>query len=305
MLLAHARTQKTNQARLENYLAASTSPNLNIAERLEANRDGTRSPSKSGTDTPRDLNARVKILELYTLHVLLRNNEWDYAREFITISEVLDEERREAFLQALQSLQDEQNEAEKRDREEQRYQEEMLRRDIEDQKRRREQEERERRLIDERRELKKSPSEIDYGVEDSLPSPSPSSSKARSTKASSANGSSKHTIIPESTPSGSSKPSKPQPAARRAGAGGAVNKVEPTIVARAGNILVNLRKLLEEMMGSVTGTPMSVLRTLGFIVFFLAIFGRRQVRERIRRVAAQGWLKVLQTAGMGVKVSYI
>ena len=310
LLLAHARTQKTNQTRLENYLAASTFPNLNIAERLEASQDGRCSPTKSisAADTPRDLNARVKILELYTLHVLLRNNEWDYAREFITISEVLDEERREAFLQALQSLQDEQKEAERREMEEQRYQKEMLRRNVDDQRRRREQEERERRLLEERRERQKTPSEIDYGVEDALPSPS--SSKARSVKASSINGgpsSSKSNIIADPTPASSSRASKPQPGKPVPGCGtpGAVNKIEPTLITRASTILSNLRRLLDEMTGSLTATPMSVLRTLGFILFFLAVFGRRQVRERIRRVVAQGWMKVLQTAGMGVKVSYI
>jgi hypothetical protein len=238
--------------------------------------------------------------------VLLRNNEWDYAREFITISEVLDEERREAFLQALQSLQDEQKEVERREREEQRYQEEMLRRDIEDGRRRREQEERERRLLEERRERQKTPSEIDYGVEDSLPSPS--SSKARSAKASSINGTPspvpKSHIIPDPTPS-SSRPSKPQQPGVSKPVPAAGNKIEPTLITRASTILSNLRHLLDEMTGSVTATPMSVLRTLGFILFFLAVFGRRQVRERIRRVAAQGWMKLLQTAGMGVKVSYI
>jgi hypothetical protein len=303
LLLAHARTQKVNQTRLENYLAASTSPNLNIADRFE-NHDGRRSPSKSGTDTPRDLNARVKILELYSLHVLLRNNEWDYAREFITISEVLDEERREAFLQALQSLQDEQAEADRREREEQRYQEEMLRRDIEDQRRKREQEDRERRLLEERRESsKRSPSEIDFGVED-IPSPS-----TRSAKTSSINGNARPVPDPSNTtssPSSRPAPKKPLPApARRPSAAAGTNKVPPTLVSRAGNILANVKRLLDEMTGSVTATPVSMLRTMGFIIFFLAVFGRRQVRERIRRVVGTAWTKVLQTAGMGVKVSYI
>ena len=61
----------------------------------------------TGTDTPRDLEKRIKLLELYTLHVLPRNEEWDYAREFITMSEMLDEERKEAFLLALHSLKEE------------------------------------------------------------------------------------------------------------------------------------------------------------------------------------------------------
>ncbi|PBP22955.1 peroxin 26 [Diplocarpon rosae] len=123
LLLAHARSQKINQARLETYLATSTMPSLNIdPSSLSSPRRPSHSSTKSpsGTDTPRDLNARVKILELYTLHVLLRNNEWDYARDFISISSVLDEERREAFLQALQSLHEEQQESERREKEEQR-----------------------------------------------------------------------------------------------------------------------------------------------------------------------------------------
>ncbi|CRK33089.1 hypothetical protein BN1708_019175, partial [Verticillium longisporum] len=126
-----------------------------------------RSPAKrtGGTDTPRDLNARVKILELYTLHVLLRNNEWDYAREFINVSSVLDEERREAFLQALQSLQEEQLEAERRELEAQREEEEQLRRDIEEAKRlRAENEERERRRLEDER-ARREGSEVDYGIE--------------------------------------------------------------------------------------------------------------------------------------------
>lgn len=57
-------------------------------------------------DTPKDLNSRIKILELFTLHVLPRNNEWDYARSFVKNSDILDEERREAFLQTLNELQE-------------------------------------------------------------------------------------------------------------------------------------------------------------------------------------------------------
>ena len=74
-----------------------------------------RRKSHTGTDTPRDLNTRIKLLELYTLHVLPRNDEWDYAREFISMSEVLDDERKEAFLLALHSLKEEKEDAEKRE----------------------------------------------------------------------------------------------------------------------------------------------------------------------------------------------
>ncbi len=284
LLLAHARTQKTNQTRLENYLAASSTPNLDISSRLRTPRSHSRglSPSK-GTDTPRDLNARVKILELYTLHVLLRNNEWDYAREFITISSVLDEERREAFLQALQSLQDEQKENEQREREEQRYQEEQLKRDAEEARKKRiEAEEREQRREDERRNA--GGSEVDYGVEDT---PRPSS---RSSKASAKASTSKKSLPTSSPKSRSAIPSK---------------KAPPNLITRAGNVISNVRKLVESMAGNFKTRPLLLLQMLAFIVGLLVVLSRREVKERLKRILGGSWTKVKQTAGMGVKVSYI
>ncbi|KAK8034837.1 hypothetical protein PG993_009832 [Apiospora rasikravindrae] len=191
LLLAHARTQTLNQKRLETYLAASQQPDLDLAQRLEATqsknpsskhrRSASKSKATSGADTPRDLNARVKILELYTLHVLLRNNEWDYAREFISVSDVLDEERRDAFLQALQSLQEDQQEQERIEKEEQERQDEQLHKDLEEAKRlRSENETRERKRLEEER-ARREGSEVDYGIE-KTPGAANGSSKGRRTK---------------------------------------------------------------------------------------------------------------------------
>ena len=85
-----------------------------------------RRKSYNGTDTPRDLNTRIKLLELYTLHVLPRNDEWDYAREFISMSEVLDDERKEAFLLALHSLKEEKEDSEAREERLRQQQQEQL-----------------------------------------------------------------------------------------------------------------------------------------------------------------------------------
>jgi hypothetical protein len=207
---------------------------------------------------------------------------------------VLDEERREAFLQALQSLQDEQNEVEKREREERRYQEEVLKKEIEEGRRRREAEEkeRERRRVEEERHKGKgrASSETDYGVEDALPSGA--SNKARSVKAGSAKGDNdrrKHVTSPTARPS--------VPGVRKA--------QSPTLMTRAGYVIANLRKLVDQMAESFKTNPMVLLRTLAFIVGILAVMARRDVRERIKRITGQGWQKVRQTAGMGVKVSYI
>lgn len=298
LLLTHARTQKVNQQRLENYLASSTTPNLDVSSRLQSPhrpRNRNLSPVKgSGTDTPRDLNARVKILELYTLHVLLRNNEWDYAREFITISSVLDEERREAFLQALESLQEELKESERLEKEQQQYQEEQLKRDMEEARRRRiENEERERKREEEerlKRDKARAGSEIDYGVEDTPARPGSSRSKS-SAKAASIKGSSHKKSASDSSPTArSAAPAK---------------KVPPTLMTRAGNIISNIMRLVEEMTKNFKTKPMFLLQFLAFIIGLLAILSRRDVKERIKRIMGGAWGKVRQTAGMGVKVSYI
>ncbi len=302
ILLAHARTQTLNQQRLENYLAASSRPKLDVADRFDASSDRqslqrTSSPTKvNGTDTPRDLNARVKILELYTLHVLLRNNEWDYAREFISISEVLDDERREAFLQALQSLQDEQNEVARREREVQRREEEQLQRDIEDARRRRaENEERERQLQQEleRGSTRTAGSEVDYGIENTHHNTNGSangSAKARSAK-------------------GSSKPPRSNGATVSHASRSSVSNTKPappaSFMKRASAIISNMRKVLETMAINFKGNPMILLRLLAFIVALLLVLSRRDVKARIKKIMGNGWDKIRATAGMGVKVSYI
>ncbi|KAI1340496.1 hypothetical protein F5Y15DRAFT_406780 [Xylariaceae sp. FL0016] len=292
LLLAHARSQSLNQKRLENYLATSNTPNLDISQRLEAARSprlpprSRRSTSKggaSGADTPRDLNARVKILELYTLHVLLRNNEWDYAREFISVSSVLDEERRDAFLQALQSLQEEQQEAERRDREEKQRQDDQLRRDLDEARQlRAENEARERRRLEEER-ARREGSEVDYGIEKTPSTPGPSK--------------------PRQTGSSSSALSRPAKSSKSKG-----KTVAPsTLGARAAMILANIRNIIEQAGASFNSNPMLLMRFLAFIVSIVVMFSNRNIRERIQRIMGSGWAKVKQTAGMGVKrrVTYV
>ncbi|UQC78622.1 peroxin 26 [Colletotrichum lupini] len=298
LLLAHARTQELNQRKLESYLAAATSPNLDFSKRFSDSPSPSprlnrhRSPAKatSGADTPRDLNARVKILELYTLHVLIRNNEWDYAREFISVSSVLDDERREAFLQALQSLQEEQQEAERRETEERREQEEQLRRDIEEAKKlRAENEERERRRLEEER-ARREGAEGDYGIEKTP-------SKAGSSKAGSSKG--RHARAVSNT-SGSNSNSK-MPVSRAKGKSSA----PPTFGTRASMVISRMREVIDQLGASFKTNPMLLMRLVAFILGLVVMFGQKNVRERIQRVLGNGWNKVKATAGMGVKVSYI
>lgn len=296
LLLTHARTQTLNQKRLETYLAASTTPNLDLsahfastqAPRLSSRRRSS-SRAQNGADTPRDLNARVKILELYTLHVLIRNNEWDYAREFISVSSVLDDERRDAFLLALQSLQEDQQDVERKEHEEKQRQEEQLRRDVEDSRRlRAENEEREKRRIEEER-AKREGSEIDYGI-DTRSAGGSSTGKSRRSRPHAGGASSRSSRA--KTADGAS------PGKSRAVA-------PPSFGAKAAVMFANVRAMIERMSTTLQTNPMLLMRFLVFIMGLILVFGKRNIRERVSRIVGTSWNKVKATAGMGVKVSYI
>ena len=55
----------------------------------------------------------------------------------------------------------------------------------------------------------------------------------------------------------------------------------------------------------MTGNSMAMLRLLMFVVAFILIIARRDLRLKLRRALEDGYTKVKQTVGMGVKVSYI
>jgi len=76
LVLAHGNDQTITQKRIEAFLAESPAMN----------------------EGPRALVQRVKLMELYILHVLPRVDEWDYAREFTQMSEYLDAEKKEVHL---------------------------------------------------------------------------------------------------------------------------------------------------------------------------------------------------------------
>lgn len=196
---------------------------------------------------------------------------------------MLDEERRDAFLQALQSLQDEKLESERRDREEQQKQDDQLQKDLEEaRKLRAENETRERRRIEEER-AKREGSEVDYGVERT-----PASSATSQTK---------------NTKTGSSAISRPPKASIPKAKGKAV--APPGIGARATMVLVNMRNLIAQMATTFKTNPVVLMKLIAFIISIIVMLGKRNVRERIQRILGTGWNKVKATAGMGVKVSYI
>ncbi|KAF2808789.1 uncharacterized protein BDZ99DRAFT_389121 [Mytilinidion resinicola] len=272
LLLTHSPSQKLTQQRLETYLSASAHPTFDISSHIVSSLQRRPSHTPTGTSTPRDLNSRLKLLELYTLHVLPRNAEWDYAREFISMSEVLDDERKEAFLLALHSLREEADETEAREamlRQQQAEQLEQRRKEAEVRRIEQTRAEDERRKREE--ENRRQPRSADDGYKKSGPSHRPQ-------------------------PSTSSKASRP---AKKA------ISPPPGLYKRAANLMAAMQTLILSTAQSMTQNPMAFLRTLLFILAFALAFGRRDLRERVQRILRAAWEKVRRTVGMGVKVSYI
>ncbi|OJD16166.1 hypothetical protein AJ78_03655 [Emergomyces pasteurianus Ep9510] len=301
LLLTHSPSQKLNQQRLENYLSSYSQPDLDIAAHIENSPNGKRKQRAShvnGTDTPKDLSARVRILELFTLHVLPRNDEWDYAKEFISLSEVLDDERKDTFFQTLENLREEKEQGALRAAELQREKEEEL-------ERQRQEEEEQRRLAAEQKAIaekshttkvmnghRRTSSEVDYGIENGNPmAGSPPSIKNRNLK--------------PATKAG--RASASMTAGRSTESSKQVKKVDkPKPVIRQMRMLANLLATLLKSMGrSMSSNPLTFLRTILVVFGVLMALSRADVRNRLRRITDSGWQKIRGTVGMGVKVSYI
>lgn len=280
-----------NQQRLETYLSSYGQPS-DLADRLQDVSNGfqqQRMAASSGADTPKDLAARVRIIELFTLHVLPRNEEWEYATEFINLSEVLDEERKELFLQTLEGLKEEKERGELRAAELQRQKDAELDRQREDE--RREAEEAAAAAAAAQPKAnghKRSTSEVDYGIEKGSPRSSSKGKGSSKSSDKSPNGkSSTRTALSSSSSKNSKKQLKPEP------------RSQSRAVANA------IRNLFKHIIQSVSGNPMSIVRTLLFVLGILMAMSRQDVRDRVRRITGGAWQKVKSTVGMGVKVSYI
>ncbi|KGO65593.1 hypothetical protein PITC_019110 [Penicillium italicum] len=290
LLLTHSSSQSLNQQRLETYLSSNGQPNFDLTDRLQnASDDYEQRPMRttSGADTPKDLTARVKIIELFTLHVLPRNDEWEYSTEFINLSEILDEERKDLFLQTLESLKEEKERGEMRAVELQRAKDAELERQREDE--RREAEEAAAAAAAARPQVngyKRNTSEVDYGIEKNRSNGSPKGKGVRQSTDKLPNGKSRTSL------SSGSKNVKKQ------------DKAEPRgRPSRA--VATGLRNIFRHIIRSVSGNPMSIVRTLLFVIGIVMAISRQGVRDRVRRITGGAWQKVKATAGMGVKVSYI
>ncbi|KXT00122.1 hypothetical protein AC578_3275 [Pseudocercospora eumusae] len=278
LLLGHMQHQHLNQQRLEAYLSASAH-----AAQLAFLNDGVATPMSNGTSSPKELTTRLKILELYTLHVLPSNHEWDYARQFIEMNDMLDEERREAFLQALAQLKEEKDGTAQRERELQELRERELeeQRAAEEANRRREEE-------DERKEEdRRKAAELERTRTNAPASSSasrPANGHARNISATS-NG---------QKPTSKSKPQKKSRPPQSA-----------NLYARASSVLNNLQRIIMQASRNMSMNSMAMFQFLMLMFAFLLLMARRDLRLRLKRLLEDGWMKVKQTVGMGVKVSYI
>ncbi|KAL9131109.1 MAG: hypothetical protein Q9217_000871 [Psora testacea] len=300
LLLAQSPNQKANQQYLETYLSAAGHPEMGLNSRFKSqtNLNGhARSPRDHvyGTDTLRDLETQMQIIEMYVLHVLPRNGEWAYAKDFISMSELLDEERKDAYLQILNELQEDEIVAQDGYEDAVPQQEEAAvkmppLRDIT--------------RTDSnvtikpyqpsiRRQLS---SENDYGIEDTQSAPRPTSLKPMPPKP-----------APESAPLPVRKPSGSlQSCSSRLPPNKSSKGVSHSnVLSRSMAVLAPLQRLLSNMTLHMSQNPMLLLR---FILFFMGLIlasSRRNIRDRLGRLTAAGWDKVRKTVGMGVKVSYI
>ena len=292
LLLSHSPSQTLNQSRLETYLATSGDYTLDITDRFETSSqmsaDFRPTPVRAnGTNTPRDLNSRLKVIELYALHVLPRNEEWDYAREFVSMCEVLDEEKREIYLQTLYSLKDQKQEDDDREAQILQSREEEM--------------ERERRAAEERRlaEAKiqeehkpldnihkhgRSDSEKDYGIEDVSPADKPKAkapSQIQNTRKQQGNDA-KFSRRPQNS-----------------------RKPPEGIYKRSITVIHAFQQLVLRTGRSLSDSPTILLRTLLFLIALLLALSRRDTREWLTRISGIGWDRLKGTIGMGMKVSYM
>lgn len=289
LLLARSTAQAENQRRLESYLSTSSQPSLDLTGELRglngsrALHDGQISRN-GGTDTPRDLNARVGIIELYTLHVLPRTGEWNYARDFINMSDILNEELREEFLQTLQNLEEEDNRGQDQFEDAQHELTEQEPSPVDET------------MPDTMEAMRQEPSathhksdsEQDYGIDQPRAPLNTSKPQSAHPKATSKPAKALH-----------SEPSR-SPSTKSTG-----KTTNTSILKRSAAVLSALQQLIKNLTEQVSQNPISLLRFVLFLMSLIVAFSRRDVKDRLGRLTGAGWDKVKRTVGMGVKVSYI
>lgn len=232
------------------------------------------------------LGSQLEILELYILHVLPRNNEWQYAREFVAMSQFLDEERREDLLQTLEVL------------EEQKHHDQILEANTGNKR-----EEELEHIKDDARVgnngtrqsrqalSRQSEGEKDYGIDELAPKASRMNDIAPEGKETETK-----KVPPVKSARFLSRSEKSRAPGKRHSQGASNRSIA---------FLGALQRLASNVTTTALRSPAGLLRTVLFVVALTLAMSRRDIRELLRRVGASGWERMKRTAGMGVKVSYI
>ncbi|KAI9723545.1 MAG: hypothetical protein M1828_004141 [Chrysothrix sp. TS-e1954] len=304
LMLAHAPSQRVTQQKLEAYLAAVQNPLLDVSGHMARSGKTNGHAHQNGTSTPRDLSSRLKILEIYTLHVLPRNEEWEYAREFINMSEILDEERKEAFLHALQGIQDERSLDDKKEGELQKQREQQKEEARRKQESARTQQqsdvEKLRKNAVAAKEKDRPPvkaSESEHGVSEKRGA---ADAKESPGKAAAPNGSATTPKATSHTQNSSKQSSRPSEANKKA-----KSSSSSGLYKRAMILGGSMQQTILAMAQNLRAHPVMLIRMLAFLIALVMAFARRDVRDRLDRIREASWDKIKRTVGMGVKVSYI
>jgi hypothetical protein len=300
LLLGHMVDQRANQARLETFLASSEDVS---AGNLMGGYDGVSTPMSSHSVSPKALQARVKVLELYALHVLPEVGEWEYAREFVEGCGSLDEERKEGFLAALDGLREEREGLKRREVELQ----EQREREVQEEKMRREQEDERRRAEEERLKVEREKQQQKKERDAAAAAASANSTNANANNNSDTRGNTlSNNGNSGNNNSNNTRPNQPPRSARKPTATPSSSQNNPATASSSATLLTRLSSLAHHLRHNLLGgSSLLSARLLMFIFAFILLASRRDMRVRLRRALAEGWDKVRRTVGMGVKVSYV
>ena len=323
LLLMHAPNQKETQDRLESFLITAPQPEQYAPVTLPPNPSAPPSQDLRGRkrkladrETPRELAIRIKLLELYILHVLPRNDQYDYARDFTQLQPLLDAERKAGYLRILTAIQE--------DRSADRIRRRALRRQRRDGRPRlqglagdgdggsdtaSDSTERPRQVQVEveggraGEEEVQRPSTADSSRSDAVPlrdlDPCPTGYVSEAEPAR------PPLRAPQQTfPMGPGGGGTARSPSRRAKRAGPVSAGILGLVARLQLGWANLYEHLVYMTQVGLGSRSLVARLVVVIVALVFVFGNARVRERLRRILQRSWERLVATLRMGTTISY-
>ena len=297
LLLALSPSQKVNQEHLESYFSTSDIFSFDMtcitnASELANPIADDRAAYDHGMSSPQDLNSRLKLLEIYTLHILPRNREWQYAKEFIQMSRIVDEETKEAFLHTLQALEEEDpaHEGHKHSDIVPKSDQSYVGREMQHLEPRQEDDG----ILATNLKAEKEPAPqhvrsndgTHYGLDEPHRLPTPQNPPPDA---------------PPHTRRVSSRPLHPE----STGSSPTLSKRTPSTQNSSNSMSTRFQVLISNLSKTLSRNPVGLLRFLLFLAGLILTLARRDIRERVRRMAGTGWEKILQTVGMGMKVSYI